>query len=81
MSSLLPCRKEARIPGRELGALVPEASDAVFADFMSHFLLKNKELRPLSKVSKAFYQVFSGYTLGFRDTTRLDQINSICFYL
>lgn len=48
VSSLLPCRKEARIPARELGALIPEASDAIFANFMSHFLLKNKGLRPLS---------------------------------
>lgn len=64
MSSLLPCREEVRIPARELGALAPEGSDAVFADFMSHLLLKNKELRLLSNVSKAFIKSLVATHLG-----------------
>lgn len=48
-----PCRKEARTRARVLGALAPYPSDTVCADFMSHFLLKNNELRVLSNVSKS----------------------------
>lgn len=38
-----PSRKETEVPTRVLGALAPQASDALSADFMSHVLLKNNE--------------------------------------
>lgn len=48
-----PCRKEVGMPARVLGALAPHPSDTVCSDFMSHFLVKNNELRVLSNVSEA----------------------------